>query len=369
MVKKSFAANLDRLDKLGDARADALVGPAPTEDLEKRIAFAEQLEQKGGKAPLAAVVPLNRGESPRSLLTYESGYRLYQPDMPVAVGDRLEVPRDRLRSNEWNSRFFYFDKDINERSVSLAADGQLLAVQVYPPVDGVFELHDGETRWRALRGNIKVEVVARDPNPLVRFKQARTLNTERKAQTVFDDAVKFRQVLEQKLIEKQEDIAVMFSLHPAYVSKVLSIGEMPRHLLERMASNADQFGIANAYSLYQFWTLKEKDDEAAAKLISKVVDGKLSVRELNNLLHEVKDRAAPQGGPGRKRERPLSRAAIQSGGKGELKAFPDGKIQLELSEVPEANRALLFNRILQLFEECGMKYDSVNPPVQPASLI
>lgn len=360
----NFGERLDRLDTLGKERADSIVGPAPGPGLEERLTAAAKLEGMG-KSPLAGVISLPTAASVRPELDFDPGaYRPYVPGMPVRVGDRLAVPLEMVRPNAMNPRVFYFDEDIRDRSISLANDGQLQAVQAYPPSDdGIFELHDGETRWRSLKlvghQSVELEIVARDPNPLVRFKQARTLNTQRKSQTVFDDAVRFCDLLSQRLVKGNVELATVFGLQEVYVSKVLSIGEMPRSVLERMAHNAEYFGIANAYAMYQYWVAQGRDNQALEKLVNKVIEGKLSVRDVKQLLDQSARPAASVGRPARKRERPLSRAEIRSGARGELKAFPDGKLQLELSEIPEPSRALLFARILQLFDECGMKYESV----------
>ncbi len=365
-----FKASLTRLDSLGSARADEIVGKAPGPNIEERLARAASLESGPARAPLATVTALRPDELRAATMpdaSNDGGYIRFRPGMVVRVGDRLTLRADIIKPNEFNPRAFYFDSDIKDRSISLANDGQLLAVQVYLPENGVFELHDGETRWRSLQlvGNesINVEVVERNPNPLVRFKQARTLNTERKSQTVFDDAVRFTDLLVKKLVRENLELANLFGLSPVYVSKVLSIGEMPRGLLERMAQHPDYFGIANAYAMYQFWSAQNKDVAAVERIIAKVIDGKLSVRDVKNLLEHAGAHADDEA-PQRKRERPLSRAEIRSGAKGELKAFPDGKLQLVLSEIPEQSRALLFNRILQLFDECGLSYDHVGAPAE-----
>ena len=360
----NYDERLTRLDTLGKARADQIVGAAPA-SLEDRLSVAARLEGGGNRAPLAGVIALPTAASVRPALDTDPGaFRTYVPGMPVQVGDRLTVPTDLVFPSSMGPRVFYFDEDVRDRSISLANDGQLQAVQAYPPSDdGRFELHDGETRWRGLKlvgqATVDLEIVAKNPNPLVRFKQARTLNTQRKSQTVFDDAVRFTDLVTQKLVKGNLELATAFGLQEVYVSKVLSIGEMPRAVLERMAHNAEYFGIANAYAMYQAWVGHNKDDQALDKLVSKVINGKLSVRDVKRLLDQAARPQAATGRPARKRERPLTRAEVRSGAKGELKAFPDGKLQLELSEIPEASRALLFTRILQLFDECGMRYESV----------
>lgn len=362
----NFKERLSHLDKLGQERADSIAGPAPSADIEQRLAFAATLENgSASRSPLATVLPLPRADEIRPALSFDTQYVPYRPGQLVRVGDRLSVALHLVRPNDLNPRAFYLDEDIKDRSISLANDGQLLAVQVYPPDNDVFELHDGETRWRSLKlvghETVNVEVVERNPDALVRFKQARALNTERKSQTVFDDAVRFNELLKKGVLKETSDLAMAFGLSAPYVSKVLGIGEMPMGLLERMARHPESFGIANAYSMYQFWAANGRDAASAEKLVAKVIDGRLSVRDVKHLVESPKDTAAGTAA-GRKRERPLSRAEIRSGAKGELKAFPDGKLQLVLQEIPESSRALLFRRILQVFEECGMKFDAVGVP-------
>lgn len=305
-----------------------------------------------------------------ALLDVEKGFPLYRERLPVEPGQRWSVPLGLVDDNPLNPRVFYPDEHLQRRAASLRAEGQLTPALVYvssPP--GRFVLKDGHSRKRALEladiDVIKVEVVPVPANVLDDFRQNRIINTERSEQSLLDDAVRFGELIKRGLVRDGKALAALFALSEAEVSKTLRIGQLPRTLLERMAGHPAHFGIATAYTVSQ--VCKKSGAATALRLVERVVAGRLSSRQVDELsrnlaeLEASPDAARPPGQ--RQRARALSRAELKGDQVGELKAFENGRLTLEIGNLTDERRNLLFGRILTLFSECGLDYQATAAPV------
>lgn len=284
----------------------------------------------------------------------EAGYLKYEEGRTYRVGQRVLMPLSKVYENPQNPRVFYFEEDWQPFLRSLSGAGQLTAAQVYPSdSDGRFMLKSGHRRRRALemlnRSWIKVEIVANVSSPLEEYKQARAINIEHRVQTHFDDAVRFQELLQTGVVIDQKHLAQEFNLKEGDISKTLSIGKLPMDILERMARHQDNFGFIASYYIFQYWKRFNEDDAKTLKLVDKVVEGRLGVRQLEAL---VKDTSVANR-PGKRRELALARAQVVTGAKGELKAF-EGRLSLTLSDIEASKRDQLYLRILALFEEVGL---------------
>lgn len=293
----------------------------------------------------------------------------WSPGMPVVVGRQYLVPLEWLDANPNNSRVIYKDADVDELGASLKAVGQLQAALVYSPAQPgeKFVIKEGHTRMRALhRGRLpemRVEIVERPADAFEDYRQSREMNLKRNNVTIFDDAVRFSQLVAEDA-SRQIDIAQRLDVSEEYVSKALKIGRLPVFFMERMArSREPAFGTAMAYLVAQYHELLGMD--RADRLVTNIVAEKLSVRRVERLVADAK--AAARGEPKAagttpKRLRPLSRSEVSGAARGELKLFPNGRLELELSDIDAALRERLYARFLRVFEEVGLEVSGMAPP-------
>lgn len=340
------------------------------EDKRHRLDLAEaverQAELQAAGAPLRVVpnklVP-GTDATPHEL-------EVYEPGMTLIPGRQYKVPLEFLKENPNNSRAIYLDDSVQAMVESLREHGQLQAALAYAPSasEPIFVLKEGHTRARALRRlpgkqYLRVEVVERVEDPMLDYQQSRDINLKRKELTVFDDAVRFRELMDA-LELTQEAIADALKLRPDYVSKVLKIGRMPQLLLERMAACTDPaFGTAMAYAVAQVYERKGAD--AADRFVSRIIDTKPSVRQVEVQLRAMwsdnESGDAQAAAPRMRRLRPLSRAEVTGAAKGEVKLFPDGRIELELTDIDEAVRQQLYASMLTACTDAGLNVSGVMP--------
>lgn len=301
------------------------------------------------------VVPVNRPSANDA----EAGFQAYEPNSVYEPGDRVMLPLQLIVENPLNPRAFFGETALQALVNSIVQAGLQTAIQVYPRNEnGEYVLKSGHRRVRAMKvlGQpvIKAEVVAHSGDPLRDYREAREINREHKSHTHIDDAVRFQQLLAEGVVAEQRQLAEMLGVTDADVSKHLSIATLPRDALQQMAEYPAQCGFTASYLLYRYWATAGNDDEALLKLVKRVTEGKVSTRQLEQLVSAQK---APQGE--KRREHAFSRAELGGFARGELKAF-DGKLTLKLENMPNEKRDALFRSLLSVFEDAGLNVGGVS---------
>lgn len=308
----------------------------------------QQLARGATAEPATRAEPVQRKEA-------VAGYQVYSPIAEYQPGDHVLLPLDLLAEDERNPRVFYPEADMQKLKASLAQYGQLQAIQVYPKdASGKFHIKSGHRRSRVMRhaswgGTIKAEIVSHSGDILRDYRDAREINIGHKSHTHLDDAVRFKEFLDKGEVKDQQTLAASVGMADSEVSKLLSIATMPRPALELMAESPSNCGLVASYLLFRYWSVTNNDQEALMRLIRRVVDGKVTTRQLEQL---VKEQKATDGD--KRRMHAFSRAAISGFAKGELKAF-EGKLTLTLEKMPNDKRDALFHRIVKVFEEQGLE--------------
>jgi ParB family transcriptional regulator, chromosome partitioning protein len=295
---------------------------------------------------------------PAALPDFEAGFPPYSTGTAYPVGARMALPLELIDENPLNPRIFFSEKEMQSLFGSIAKSGQLTTIQVYPQEpNGRFKLKSGHRRCRTLRALgktfAKVEVVEPIVEVLGAYKQARDINVQHKAQTHFDDAIRFQELLDGEHAKSQSALAISLNIPEAEVSKCLNIGRLPRECLELMAENVQYFGMTAAYLIYQYWRSNDERADVTLALIQRVLAGKFSVRQLDSLVKQGSQTTALKG----KREFALSRAVISGEGRGALKAF-EGKLTLNLEDLPDDKRDTLFRIIVQALEGAGLSIEA-----------
>ncbi len=287
----------------------------------------------------------------------------WHPGEVALVGQQYRVALQWLQDNPSNARAVYGERDVALLAESLRSCGQLQPVQAYlaeGPSAGLV-LREGHTRVRAARRaglkELRVELVAPTESAFAEYRASRELNVRRNNVTVFDDAVRLTEWL-QDGTRSQTELGAALGLTEDYVSKALKVGRLPRLLLERMAlCREPAFGVALAYLVAQFH--EQAGSARTDRLISRVIEERLSVRKLEQLVRHGEEPSP--GGAAPKRLRPLSRLEVTGRGQGELKVFADGRLELSLRELHDAERNALFSRLAQAMADAGLQVSGVLP--------
>ncbi|MGB8421343.1 ParB/RepB/Spo0J family partition protein [Paraburkholderia sp.] len=275
-------------------------------------------------------------------------YRMEQNANTASVRPRLRLQLSDLVSNPFNPRRFYSPESIDSLAVELKRDGQYQAIAVtqlaaYP---GKYVIVDGERRTLASKslgeefidGEVFTDLTPRDL-----YLIANRINKQRQPQTIFDDAVAWSHLLDEKVYTDQDELAEAVGSTKGTVSKVLSLKRLPMSLLRRMSEEADKVGLRSAYNLRLLF--ERKGESLTEQCLERLIGGELSASKLEELVarHSSENDALKRTKSHYNSRVHFSNAAGEQ--IGELKRFIDGRTEFKISGITGELQAKLSERI------------------------
>lgn len=316
----------------------------PTGNLHLAAGLLRGLAQENAaletRLPEPAATPNSIGESvPASAPT---------PATPAGTAD-LGAPQKVLVKdcipNPFNPRVFYSESSLHELALTLKREGQIEPIKVtrLPEFPGKLVVIDGQRRLRAtsINGDETINATFRtDHTPEQLYTIAYRANHDHERQTIFDDAVAWKRLLDEKVFSDQNTLAEKIGKDKASISKTLSLNALPNTLLERMASANDVVGLQAAYFLKLIF--ERLGEPTADRLLTAVIDRKKSVRDLENFLRAQSDGSKKAG---RTRYSVRHDFALESQAIGQLKTYPDGRLDLQLKGVDTSHQEALADKL------------------------
>ncbi|WP_412025985.1 ParB/RepB/Spo0J family partition protein [Burkholderia cepacia] len=247
--------------------------------------------------------------------------------------------------NPFNPRVFYSESSLHELALTLKREGQIEPIKVtrLPEFPGKLVVIDGQRRLRAtsINGDETINATFRtDHTPEQLYTIAYRANHDHERQTIFDDAVAWKRLLDEKVFSDQNTLAEKIGKDKASISKTLSLNALPNTLLERMASANDVVGLQAAYFLKLIF--ERLGEPTADRLLTAVIDRKKSVRDLENFLRAQSDGNKKAG---RTRYSVRHDFALESRAIGQLKTYPDGRLDLQLKGVDASHQEALADKL------------------------
>lgn len=274
-----------------------------------------------------------------------------------------KIPLDDIVSNPYNPRAFYSAETIDELANSFAQQGQITPIQVtrLPEFPGKYVVVDGERRIRAAksRGDQTIDADLKDglDNQKL-YLRAYHANKEREEQTVFDDALAWKKLLDDGVYVDQVELGVAVGQDPKHISKVISLTSLPPFLLQRMAQFSKTIGLGHAYNIKLI--LDRAGVKVAEHWLQQVVDGKASVRKLEAAASA--EAGARSAGPRRTHYQSRVQFSRRDGvALGELKLFGDGRAELSLKGISPADQQRLAERMKTVVEQWAAEIHTPEP--------
>lgn len=205
-----------------------------------------------------------------------------------------------------NARYFYRTDEIEDMAYSLISHGQEQAASGYIENDKVYIL-DGVKRLRGARAagleRLRVDIREKPDNDIEGYLISRRMNTERSNHTCLDDAIKFKGLLEKKVVNTQAELAKQTNLSEGTISQTLSLNRIPLPVLRYMKERPAVSGIAIAYQLTLLFPkniLTEPEDvidshcKRAFKVIDEIVSRGLAVPQVRALIKGILEGPIPR---------------------------------------------------------------------------
>lgn len=252
----------------------------------------------------------------------------------------LEIAR--VKDHPRNARQVYDPTRIDEMATTIARDGQRVPAVVMPDPDipGGFLLIEGRYRKRALISLGRSTILASIVEPLSDLEAYRLsllLNEERNDQTILDNALSWKNMLDDGTYRGQDHIAEHLNIKQGTVSKTLALLDLPSGVLTIIKTRPGSFGIRVAQEMRQLSKLMP--ESMLESIAEQVIAEKLSVRDLERLRE-------------RKAQEPLTRERsraypLQWGDArlGSIREFEDGRLKIDLTNAPEALRTNIIGAV------------------------
>lgn len=294
-------------------------------------------------------------------------------DFEFAGRGRFKVRIADLVSNPYNPRTFYNPASIDSLAKSFGEVGQIEAIKLttLEQFPGKHVIVDGERRVRAAKArgddHIDAEIseihgddalVAEHPEQHLAAKdlylRAYRANKDRDEQTIFDDALMWKKLLEDGVFLDHNELGAAVGVAPNHVTKVTGIASLPELFFNKLAQSEKPLGLSHAYNLKAIW--ERAGEEVAEHWLQEFVDGRVAVRKLEEVAKSLLE-AKPA-----KARRPHYQSRVKfrtpSGAEiGELKVFGDGRTELSLKGVQGADHNKLADRVKAVIEEWTLEIE------------
>lgn len=190
----------------------------------------------------------------------------------------VEISLKELRPNPYQPRKVFNEEALNELAASIKEHGVFQPIIVKKSIKG-YEIIAGERRYRAslLAGKETIPAIVRDFSEEKMMEVALLENLQREDLTSIEEAYAYKNMLE-KLNLTQEELATKVGKSRSHITNILGLIRLPKQVQTMVADQSISMGHARILS-------KIEDEEKIIELANKIVEEKLSVRDIENIVN------------------------------------------------------------------------------------
>ena len=199
----------------------------------------------------------------------------------------LTLPIDKIEPNPDQPRNQFDEDTLQELADSIKQYGMLQPILVTPK-DDFYEIIAGERRWRAAKiaGVKEVPVIVKEYTDQEILEIGLIENIQRENLNPIEEAIAFKRLLEEFNL-KQDEVAERVSKSRTAVTNSMRLLKLSDKVQQMIIDDMISTGHARAL-------LAIDDPELQYTLANKIFDEKLSVRETEKLVKEIKNPKKPK---------------------------------------------------------------------------
>jgi ParB family chromosome partitioning protein len=336
--------------------------------LSKRLASTEKALSTNGTTAVSTI-PLSPADlhdrvstvSPiTSNLSGTEQYVLFCQKHNYQPGQIVDWPIDKIDKNPYNPRNFYHEESVARLSLTVASNGQGEAIKATihdTDLDRIV-LWDGERRLRGAKKlrHTTIKVLINDiKSPRDRYVSGYVLNTEKETQSSLDNAIKWRELLEQNVFESQESIAADLKISTSEVSMTLALGSLGPTAIAAMAEQPTKFGLSMAYEVYR--ACNGSPETETLGFITEIISKDYSIKKVRQLINAKKEKAEPAT-----RKRYNHNFDFKNGTKkiGSIKAYGADRLEFRVEGIDSEVRDNLYEQIREIIT-AALPHDNLSP--------
>lgn len=319
------------------ARAAKAAQMAPS--IEDRLRHARDLAQShpADDAP-TALLETPRASTPTMNLATEM--------FITASGARLEmIALDMIDPNPFNARKIYRTSRVSELAASIGAHGQEIP-GVATPREGRFVLAAGHYRFRALKliGAKSMALMIRESlSDRELYAHSYRENAEREAQSALDNALSWRELLDQGIYASETEIAEVTGMSLPNVNKTLAALRLSSIVLDVVKEDPKVFALSVLYELALYQGVAGADKTLAmAKLVAEKEVGRKEIQDARAQIETPRERKRKETS----RQYKIKHEGLQIGS---LKEWDSGKVSFEVILTDAKDRATLVTELRERF--------------------
>lgn len=194
--------------------------------------------------------------------------------IPEAHREALEISVDDIRENTRQPRHYFSPADLEDLIASIKEYGIIQPLIVTRDDDNKYELIAGERRLRASRtlGLKTVPVIVREVNEQEKLELALIENIQRQDLNAVEEALAYQALIDEFNLT-QEEVSKRVGKSRSNIANTLRLLDLDEEILE--ALKRGELSKTHARTL-----LAEKDPVKRHKLFEQILDGGVSVREV-----------------------------------------------------------------------------------------
>ena len=195
----------------------------------------------------------------------------------TSKNDIKEINLDEIRSNPYQPRKTFNEESLNELAASIKEHGVVEPIIVKESIKG-YELVAGERRTKASRlaGLKTIPAIIRNFNDEQMMEIALIENIQREDLNPIDEAKGYEAII-IKLGLTQEEVSKKFGKSRSYITNLLGLLRLPENVKKYVQDRSISMGHARVLS-------KIENKEKISELAEKIINEKLSVREIEDLV-------------------------------------------------------------------------------------
>ncbi len=201
------------------------------------------------------------------------------------------VAIEAIEVNQYQPRRAFNDETLEELAQSIRSNGLIQPLVVRKSHSGAIELIAGERRLRAakLAGLKQVPIVIRRSTDREALELALIENIQRENLNCVDEGLAYQQLIDDFSLT-QEEVSSRVGKDRASVANHLRVLKLPEAILDDLRRQILSFGHAKAL-------LALEDNDQRLQLRAKIIQEKLSVREVEALVSKMKSNSTQAGLP------------------------------------------------------------------------
>lgn len=255
-------------------------------------------------------------------------------------GQTVRLPISRLKRSEYNARVYYNQNEVDETAASMQHSGQQVPAIGYVQGDHVVIVDGGKRLNACISGGIDtldVKITEPPVSPGAEYLNSREVNIRRSVQTVFDDAVRWQELLDKKLFSSTAELIKALNTSNATFSKTIALNRIPATLQRIMNESPQTMGLSIAYEVSMIFSRKgEGEDQEKLEAIAEEVVQQIQKNELNR--NQVIDLIKSKLEGPKQRVRGETTPVAYKGTRGHIKVVPQrGEIELKIKGLDEAS--------------------------------